>query len=61
MTRVDPRSDIGVAADRLIDACAGAGCIRFEPDDALAAGVRAIANIYDRAADAPRRKPRRKH
>ncbi|MDC7808782.1 hypothetical protein [Sphingomonas koreensis] len=58
-----PASPVGHAADRLLEACAGAACIRFDPEvpvDALAAGVAAIGRIYERAAVAPRRKPRRK-
>ncbi|PKP91450.1 MAG: hypothetical protein CVT77_12220 [Alphaproteobacteria bacterium HGW-Alphaproteobacteria-16] len=61
-TRVDPLPDVSTAADRLIEACAAAVCVRFETDgtkDALAAGVAAVGRIYDRAP-APRRKPRRK-
>jgi hypothetical protein len=60
--RTESHTDVAAAADRLRQACAGAACIRFDPDppvDALAAGVAAIGRIYDRAALAPWRKPRR--
>lgn len=63
-TRADLHPDLGKATDRLIEACSGAGCIRFDPEsdtpiDALAAGVAAIGRIYARAS-APRDKSRSK-
>ncbi len=49
------------AADRLVQACAGAAVVLFEhPDtDPLAAGVAAISRVYDCAAPKPRRRARR--
>jgi hypothetical protein len=59
-TRPDRRA-VGHAADRLLEAVAGAGSIHFdddEPIDALASAVRAIGRIYDRASNG---RFRRKH